>query len=440
MSHSDLLESDVYIAGLLGKVEQRPGYRIVRTPENPGFYFGNLLVLDKAPEKFEHWLNVFEREFDSEVRHRCIAWEGKALSAAQLGRAKALQLERSSLVELTMTSLPPDSSKQQGQWTARALRPDADWTAIAELFSVCKSLGVEQDETFRLFNERTLMSRQQWLARGLATWWGVFEGEQLVGQCGMVFCGEVGRFQDVETHPEFRRRGICSALLRAVAKYALGKAKVSRLVLAAEVDGPALSLYRRLGFCETGRSQALFSHASELHIRSERSPDHAGVRSLVRAAFGSSEQEVELVDALRKEPGALSLVAVRSGQLLGHVLFSSVVLQGAHGSADVAALAPFAVRPEAQGQGVGSQLVTAGLDRCREAGYRLCTVLGAAEYYGRFGFVPAVPRGISNPFAEADEHFLVKELRPGALQGHRGNLNYGPHFAKWVKPSSPQPG
>jgi putative acetyltransferase len=86
-----------------------------------------------------------------------------------------------------------------------------------------------------------------------------------------------------------------------------------------------------------------------------------------------------------------------------------------------------AVLPERQGQGIGSQLVVAGLDVCRAAGYALVIVLGHLEFYPRFGFRPAPPLGIRWEHG-ADSHFMVMELQPGALAGAGGVVRYRPEF------------
>ena len=88
------------------------------------------------------------------------------------------------------------------------------------------------------------------------------------------------------------------------------------------------------------------------------------------------------------------------------------------------ALAPMAVHPDFQRRGVGSALVRAGLEAARRLGHKSVVVLGHAEYYPRFGFVPARPRGIEPPLQAPDEAFMLIELVPGALAGVRGTVRY----------------
>src|SRR5262245_38185079 len=134
-------------------------------------------------------------------------------------------------------------------------------------------------------------------------------------------------------------------------------------------------------------------------IRKETPEDHAAVRVIVEQAFGQPD-EANLVDRLRANGKAVvSLVAVTTGEdarTVGHILFSPVTIESAQGIVPAIGLAPVAVLPEFQNRGVGSELIRAGLDECRKAGYRRAIVLGHPEYYPRFGFAPASRYGIKS--------------------------------------------
>ena len=99
-------------------------------------------------------------------------------------------------------------------------------------------------------------------------------------------------------------------------------------------------------------------------------------------------------------------------------------------------LAPLAVLPEHQRQGVGSQLVKAGLDACRSQGLFAVLVLGHPEYYTRFGFVPASTKGLQYEHAVPPEAFMVLALQSGALAHERGVVRYRPEFSAVQAPSS----
>lgn len=165
-------------------------------------------------------------------------------------------------------------------------------------------------------------------------------------------------------------------------------------------------------------------------IREERSEDEAAVAAIVERAFGRA-LEADLVASLRRDgAAALSLVAEQEGRVLGHVLFSPVIIEGGDEGFAAAALAPLAVLPAFQRLGIGSALVSAGLKRCREIGFSRVLVLGDPAYYQRFGFAPAAAVGIRFPGDVPEQAFMAMALEPGALEGCAGIARYAPAFDK----------
>ena len=167
---------------------------------------------------------------------------------------------------------------------------------------------------------------------------------------------------------------------------------------------------------------------AEVVIRPEHPGDLAAIRFVNERAFGTSA-EADLVDTLRaRQKVVLSLVAVLDGRVVGHILFSPAAIESGGELFPVVTLAPMAVLPEYQRKGVGSLLVSTGLEELRRAGYDCVVVLGHPEYYPRFGFVPVSKHGIRCEFDVPDEAFMVIELRPGALHGRAGVVRYQPEF------------
>lgn len=143
----------------------------------------------------------------------------------------------------------------------------------------------------------------------------------------------------------------------------------------------------------------------DIKIRNEEADDIVQVREIVRAAF-PTDAESRLVDALRANSDAtISLVAVHGNEVVGHIFFSPVSTSPPS-AANGLGLAPVAVRPNMQSQGIGSQLIREGLRRCKELGYDYCVVLGGPKYYRRFGFEKASRFNIRNEYG-VDEEFMV---------------------------------
>jgi len=163
-------------------------------------------------------------------------------------------------------------------------------------------------------------------------------------------------------------------------------------------------------------------------VRTEGADDADQVRFVNARAFGRPD-EAALIDALRGTPGAISLVAAIGERIVGHILFTPVAIDGPSGPIPAAGLAPMAVLPGHQRQGIGSALVGAGLDACRRHGYQAVVVLGHPAFYPRFGFTPAAARGLTCEWPVPPEAFMALELDAGALAGARGVVRYRPEFA-----------
>jgi putative acetyltransferase len=161
-------------------------------------------------------------------------------------------------------------------------------------------------------------------------------------------------------------------------------------------------------------------------VRDEQPRDREEVRKVNEAAFGRSD-EADLVDRLRVEGAVLlSLVAEADDQIIGHILFSRMIVETAQGPVAAVSLAPMAVLPSHQGRNVGSQLVRRGLAQLCERGERIVIVLGHKHYYPRFGFSSGKARYLASPFPP--DAFMALELSDGALAGIHGTVRYPSAF------------
>jgi putative acetyltransferase len=167
-----------------------------------------------------------------------------------------------------------------------------------------------------------------------------------------------------------------------------------------------------------------------IETRHETEADYPTVFRLNALAFGG-DAESRLVEKLRAKPH-ISLVAVDNGKVVGHIFFSGIFIEGPDGIvSDTTGLAPMAVLPEYQNQGIGSKLVRAGLEACASDGRDAVFVLGHKDYYPRFGFEIARTKGFTCQFEAPDEHFMVLELTQGALSQKSGKITYPAEFSEF---------
>ncbi|MGN3974478.1 GNAT family N-acetyltransferase [Tsuneonella sp. SYSU-LHT278] len=160
-------------------------------------------------------------------------------------------------------------------------------------------------------------------------------------------------------------------------------------------------------------------------IRAERPGDEAAIRALVAAAFAdvpySDDSEPEIVEALRAGGDlAISLVAEATDDIVGHVAFSPVVIDGVEGG--WFGLGPVSVLPGRQRQGIGTRLIDAGIAELRARGALGVVVVGDPSYYARFGF-ERDPRLI---YPHPGGEYLQRLSLSG--EGARGIVRYAPAF------------
>ena len=152
-------------------------------------------------------------------------------------------------------------------------------------------------------------------------------------------------------------------------------------------------------------------------IRRESSRDIEGIHQINEQAFGQS-REATIVDKLRAHcNNILSLVALQDDKLVGHVLFTPATIEGPQGRLQGMGLAPMAVLPAHQRQGIGSAMVREGIRLLKDAGCAFIIVLGHPEYYPRFGFIPASRFHIKSQWEGVpNDEFMILWLQ--ALSSH----------------------
>ncbi|WBV58409.1 N-acetyltransferase [Chryseobacterium daecheongense] len=170
-------------------------------------------------------------------------------------------------------------------------------------------------------------------------------------------------------------------------------------------------------------------------VRQELEKDYPQVFELVEQAFKNAEhsdhQEQFLVEKLRKSDAfipELSIVAEIENEIVGHILFTRLSVKNNDKAFNSLALAPVSVKPQHQGQGIGSQLISYGHKIARELGYESVILIGHEKYYPRFGYKKTSNFGISFPFDLPEENGMAIELIPDALKNVTGIVTYPKEF------------
>ncbi len=243
-----------------GELEDAEDHLVVRAPLNPGFYWGNFILLAGAApvEDASRWLQTFRRAFPG-ARHVAIGWDRSSERGASrlgplVGAGLQLTRDRALLTERISSPRRPPAAIE-----VRRLAGEDDWGKFQELTAACWS-----GEAGPKFQAARQADFRRMEATGRAAFFGAFRQEGLVSGCGIVGGrGGTARFQHVQTHPGHRRQGLASAVLVTASRHAATHLGARRLVIVADPGGPAIRLYRELGFRPAG-SQLQLTSAPEV--------------------------------------------------------------------------------------------------------------------------------------------------------------------------------
>lgn len=167
---------------------------------------------------------------------------------------------------------------------------------------------------------------------------------------------------------------------------------------------------------------------NNIQIRETNTNDFKDIIAVEQQAFGY-DKEAQLVIKLLADKTAepmVSLLAFYQDEAVGHILFTRVYLDNQEVQPMMHILAPLAVRPEYQRQGIGGMLIEAGIEALREKGSNLVFVLGHAAYYPKYGFIPdAAGLGYTAPYPIAEEfsdYWMVQAISPKGFDIGTGKI------------------
>lgn len=243
-------QTDLIFASYDGELIDRGNYLVIRTPTNPTYYWGNYLIFADPPRQGDHqmWQELFAKEIGTPplVTHQTFGWDAihDEQGIIEPFLEDGYHLEQS--VVLTTQQLTPSSASVAGV-TVRPLESESDWTQSIEIQVECREPEFEEAD-YRLFRQRQMNRYLAMTQAGLGAWFGAFIGNQLVANLGIFHTKELGRYQSVLTHHNYRRRGIARHLVTQSGAYAFDHFGIKTLVIVAEADSQAQRLYQATGF------------------------------------------------------------------------------------------------------------------------------------------------------------------------------------------------
>lgn len=236
--------TDLALARLAGsEVDDRGDHVVVRTPDNPDYYWGNFLLLARPPTAAElpGWEATFARTFPR-CRHRAygVATADGTLADLAAFAEAGLETDASTVMTAAAVHEPPRPNREA---TYRPLAGDDDWEQQVGLWSS------GEDGTTPDFVRAKVAAERRMTEAGVGAWWGAFVGGRLLSSMGL-FAASPGlaRFQQVQTHPDARGRGLAGTLVHRVSRYGFDELGARTLVMVADPEYLAIRIYRSVGF------------------------------------------------------------------------------------------------------------------------------------------------------------------------------------------------
>ena len=229
-------QTDLMVDEFDSEFIDRGSYLVIVTPSVPSYIWGNYLLFGDPPKPgdFVNWQRIFAEEIGCRpaIQHRAFGWDSPAGDVGHIEpflQAKFRLFQRTVFVASKVHQPPQYNSSI----IVKVVVNESDW----------------QQAIHRHHRSEEAMLRYRAMTQaGRSKWFGAFVGDILVGGLGITVKGGIGRFMDVGTHPDFRRRGICRSLVYQASCYAFEHMGVESLVMVAVEDSEAARIYEQIGF------------------------------------------------------------------------------------------------------------------------------------------------------------------------------------------------
>jgi len=243
------IQTDCIFWSIDGEIEPKERYTVIRTPSRPDYFWGNLLIYNEAPTKRDAalWSEDFRVEFANrpDIRHQAFTWDDPM---GEMGAADSFKGFEPDCQDVLISRSVVQPVHHRHDLSIRPIRSDADWEAVYKA-----KLAIRPPEYAEAMYDPFMKEQVKFFRRlvsaGHGLWHGAYLDGQLAANLGLFVTERIGRFQSVDTSPEFRKQGICRSLVYAVSSAALEKS-CDELVMVASSNEKfnATGVYRSVGF------------------------------------------------------------------------------------------------------------------------------------------------------------------------------------------------
>lgn len=252
-------ETDLIFARFAGDVIDKGDYTLVQTKNNPGYHWGNFIIFSQAPKEnsLHQWKSLFDREFNyyKEPHHYVFTWDTEKDESGKYDDFIEDGFEFDRAVVLTSSKLNPPKFFNQDIIIKR-IETEIEWNSVLELQVLCADEKYV-NEYYLDFKKAQMRNYQKMVKAEMGHWYGAFLDNKLVGDLGIFHNGEIARYQNVGTHPDFRKKGICGSLVYQAGLIAQKDYKINSLVMEADPEYHAARIYESVGFKPTETNYSL---------------------------------------------------------------------------------------------------------------------------------------------------------------------------------------
>jgi ribosomal protein S18 acetylase RimI-like enzyme len=251
--------TDLIFARFSGEVKDCGHYTLIQTKNNPGYHWGNYMVFDHAPAKGDlmRWRELFKKEFTyyDEPHHMVFTWETNPTSPGDYKEFVEAGFEFDEAVVLSTQKVTPPK-KRNNQIEIRKVITAEGWEDAIQLQIACSNPKY-MNSSYESFKREQMGQYRKMSEAGLGYWFVAYVGNKPAADLGIFFENKLGRYQNVGTHPDYRRQGICQTLVYETAQIAFNEFKVDTLVMEADANYHAAKIYESVGFTPTEKNYAL---------------------------------------------------------------------------------------------------------------------------------------------------------------------------------------
>lgn len=220
-------------------------YFALSTPENPDFFWGNYLMFKSELEEgsFIKWPFLFDNEFskDSRILHKTFSWAGK-YDKQELEKFVQNNYDFSETIVLVAEAKDLKCPYKNKDIVCSIVDLDSDWKELVD-FQIETNTDFNPDHYAQFINKR-MNKYKSYVMNNHGNWYIAKINDRIVADLGLFWSGTLARFQNIKTHENYRKKGISQTLIN----FAVDNSKKDFFVIEAEEDGPAINMYKRVGF------------------------------------------------------------------------------------------------------------------------------------------------------------------------------------------------